>query len=146
MHLYTIDAGPDSPKPGKLIFSVLSCPLLTRGRKCMPLQPHDQERSPQQPRMPQVLKHCVSRDFPDWPVVRTPRFHCRGHLFNPWLGNQDSACLVARPKNKTKKHPTVSLDKHCLLKKNNLIRKFKLKSKWDTTTHLLVLLKTKSWT
>ena len=26
-------------------------------------------------------------EFPDGPVVRTPCFHCRGHGFNPWLGN-----------------------------------------------------------
>ena len=26
-------------------------------------------------------------DFPASPVVRTLRFHCRGHGFNPWLGN-----------------------------------------------------------
>ena len=25
--------------------------------------------------------------FPDGPVVRTPRFHCSGHRFDPWSGN-----------------------------------------------------------
>ena len=25
-------------------------------------------------------------DFPGCPVVRTPHFYCRGHLFDPWLG------------------------------------------------------------
>ena len=25
-------------------------------------------------------------DFPDGPVVKTPRFYCRGHGFDPWLG------------------------------------------------------------
>ena len=29
--------------------------------------------------------HC--RDFPGGAVVRTPRFHCRGHGFDPWSGN-----------------------------------------------------------
>ena len=27
------------------------------------------------------------RDFPGGPLVKTPCFHCRGHGFNPWLGN-----------------------------------------------------------
>ena len=26
-------------------------------------------------------------DFPGGPEVKTPRFHCRGHGFDPWLGN-----------------------------------------------------------
>ena len=26
-------------------------------------------------------------DFPGGPVVRTPRFHCRGQGFDPWSGN-----------------------------------------------------------
>ena len=29
------------------------------------------------------------RDFPGCPVVKTPSFHCRGHGFNPCLGNWD---------------------------------------------------------
>ena len=28
-----------------------------------------------------------SRDFPGGPVVKTLRFHCRGHGFDPWSGN-----------------------------------------------------------
>ena len=27
------------------------------------------------------------QEFPGGPVVRTPCFHCRGHGFDPWLGN-----------------------------------------------------------
>ena len=27
------------------------------------------------------------QDFPGGPVVETPRFHFRGHGFNPWSGN-----------------------------------------------------------
>ena len=27
------------------------------------------------------------RDFPGGPVVKTPGFHCRGHGFDPCLGN-----------------------------------------------------------
>ena len=36
------------------------------------------------------------------PVVRIPHFHCRAHGFNPWLGNQDPACLITRSKKKKK--------------------------------------------
>ena len=48
------------------LFSVLSCPLLTKRMKYRSLQAQDREGSPcvrqsQQPRMPQVLKHCVSK-------------------------------------------------------------------------------------
>ena len=28
-----------------------------------------------------------SWDFPGGPVVKTPRFHCRGRGFDPWSGN-----------------------------------------------------------
>ena len=35
--------------------------------------------------MAQFLKKWKYRDFPGGPVVKTPRFHCRGHRFNPWL-------------------------------------------------------------
>lgn len=31
-------------------------------------------------------------DLPGGPVVRKPCFHRRGHRFNPWSWNQDSAC------------------------------------------------------
>ena len=27
------------------------------------------------------------REFPGGPVARTPRFHCRGPVFDPWSGN-----------------------------------------------------------
>ena len=30
------------------------------------------------------LHQC--RDLPGNPVVKTPRFHCRGHRFDPWSG------------------------------------------------------------
>ena len=36
------------------------------------------------------LKDCAW-EFPGGPVVRTPCFHCRGHGFDPWSGNQDPA-------------------------------------------------------
>ena len=28
-----------------------------------------------------------NREFPGSPVVRTLRFHCKGHGFDPWSGN-----------------------------------------------------------
>ena len=33
-------------------------------------------------------------------VVKTVHFHCRGHGFYPWSGNQDPTCFAAWP-NKT---------------------------------------------
>ena len=33
-----------------------------------------------------ILKHVKSWDFPDNPLVKILRFHCRGHRFNPWSG------------------------------------------------------------
>ena len=42
-------------------------------------------------------------DFPGGPVVNPRYFHCRGHGFDPWLGNYDPACSRAWPKIKEKK-------------------------------------------
>ena len=36
--------------------------------------------------------------FSGSPVVKTPRFHFRGHRFNPWLVNKDPACYTVLPK------------------------------------------------
>ena len=36
-------------------------------------------------------------------MVRTLHFHCRGHGFDPWLGNYDPASYVAQPKKKRKR-------------------------------------------
>ena len=33
------------------------------------------------------LKNIHYWGFPGGPVVETPHFHCRGHGFDPWLGN-----------------------------------------------------------
>ena len=41
-------------------------------------------------------------DFPGGPVVRTPRFHCRGRRFDPWSGNWDPACHTLHSKKKKK--------------------------------------------
>ena len=41
--------------------------------------------------------------FPSGPMVRTLCFHCRGHTFDPSLGNQDPICRVEGPKIKLKK-------------------------------------------
>ena len=38
------------------------------------------------------------RDFPGGPVVETLRLHCRGHVFDPWLGNLDPACRTVAKK------------------------------------------------
>ena len=38
-------------------------------------------------KLTQILSLKVSlRDFPGGPVVKIPRFHCRGHGFHPWSG------------------------------------------------------------
>ena len=39
-------------------------------------------------------------DIPRGPVVKTPPFHCRGHGFDPWPGNQDPTCHTAWQKKK----------------------------------------------
>ena len=44
------------------------------------------------------------REFPGVPVVRTLWFYCRGHEFNPWLGNEDPTNYVAWPKKKKNVH------------------------------------------
>ena len=38
-------------------------------------------------------------DCPGRPVVKAPCFQCRGHRFNPCLGNWDLTCCTAWPKN-----------------------------------------------
>ena len=48
-----------------------------------------------------TLKY-YARDFPGGPVVRTPRFQCRGHGFQPGSGNKDPTCCVAKKKKKKK--------------------------------------------
>ena len=34
-----------------------------------------------------ILRGCAPGDSSGGPVVKTPCFQCRGHGFNPWLGN-----------------------------------------------------------
>ena len=34
-----------------------------------------------------VVTERIVWEFLGGPVVRTQRFHCQGHKFNPWLGN-----------------------------------------------------------
>ena len=34
-----------------------------------------------------MAQEITSRDFPGGPVVKSPRFYCRGHRFDPWSGN-----------------------------------------------------------
>ena len=46
------------------------------------------------------LKIIHGGEFPGSPVVGRLHFHCRGHKFIPWLGNQDPASLEAGSKKK----------------------------------------------
>ena len=39
-----------------------------------------------------LSKHQLQH-FPGGPVVKIPNFQCRGHGFNPWLGNEDPPCF-----------------------------------------------------
>ena len=62
---------------------------------------------------------CAYIKSPTWefsgsPVVRTLQFHCRGHGFDPWSGNQDLTCHVACQKkiNKTQPEKTLKLATH----------------------------------
>ena len=50
---------------------------------CSALHVLDLPESPQ----PHVSIEQVRRDFPGGPVVKTLRFQCRGHMFDPWSGN-----------------------------------------------------------
>ena len=31
-------------------------------------------------------------------TFETLHFNCKGHGFDPWLGNEDPACFIVRPK------------------------------------------------
>ena len=46
------------------------------------------------------------RNFPDLPVVKTLRFHCREHRFDPWLGNK---ILLPHGQNKPRKFLELNL-------------------------------------
>ena len=35
-------------------------------------------------------------------MVKTPCFKCRGHRFDPWLGNEDSTCYTVQSGKKKK--------------------------------------------
>ena len=47
------------------------------------------------------------REFAGDPVVRTPRFHFRGHGFNPWLGKSNPTSFAMQPEGKFAKVCTV---------------------------------------
>ena len=40
-------------------------------------------------------------DFPSHLIFKTLHFHCWGHEFNPWMGNQDTVRHVVGPKQKS---------------------------------------------
>lgn len=51
-----------------------------------------------------AVKVRQTREFPDSLGARTPRFHCQGHGFNPWLGNKfPQATRSKANKQKTKR-------------------------------------------
>ena len=56
----------------------------------------------EQEREKQRKQEDEGRKFPGGPVVKTPCFHCRGHRFNPWWGNQDLTCCKAWQKQTNK--------------------------------------------
>ena len=43
----------------------------------------------------------MSWEFPGSPLVKTPRFHCRGSGFSPWKGIQDCASNAVEKKKKS---------------------------------------------
>ena len=45
-----------------------------------------------------TIKKKSTRDFTGSPMVKISCFYCRGHRFNPWLGNWDPSCHVVWPK------------------------------------------------
>ena len=49
------------------------------------------------------MQQKMTSGLPQSPVVKTPCFQRKECGFNPWLGNLDLVCHVARPKKKKKK-------------------------------------------
>ena len=64
-------------------------------------------------------QECLLRDFHGGPVVKTPRFHCKGHRW----GNEDPACPRRGQKTKQNKK------KECLLnpRGQKAIQRFKIR-------------------
>ena len=52
------------------------------------------------PGEPLVSNSSLSLDFLGGPVVKTPRFHCRGHRFDPWLRKFDMLHGATKKKKK----------------------------------------------
>ena len=50
-------------------------------------------------------------DFTGSPVVKTPRFHCRGCPFDPRSGNYDPACHAVQPKQQQQQQTTTTTTK-----------------------------------
>ena len=48
-----------------------------------------------------IIKTKITRKVPGGPAVRNLSFHCRGHRFDPWLGNYDPTCHEARSEKKS---------------------------------------------
>ena len=47
--------------------------------------------------------YLKASDFPGSPVVKTPRFQCRGQVFDPWSGNYDPIWQATEEKKKENK-------------------------------------------
>ena len=47
-----------------------------------------------------IFKDLKILDFPGGPVVKTLRFHCRGHGFDPWSGKIPSRAARCDQKKK----------------------------------------------
>ena len=52
-----------------------------------PQHTHTQKQQDFRHRAVPQVQRAHWRNFPDLPVVKTLRFHCREHRFDPWLGN-----------------------------------------------------------
>ena len=48
-------------------------------------------------------------DLPGSPVVKTLSFQYKGRGFNPWLGNKDPTCCIAKKKKKKKEKKMLPL-------------------------------------
>lgn len=55
-----------------------------------------------------VIYLTPSRGLPGGPVVRTPRFHCRGPV-HPWSGNYNPECCKVQPEKKKNKLKNILL-------------------------------------
>ena len=67
-----------------------------------------------------LLKSHGLWDFPGGPVVKTLLCHCKGHKFDPWLGNSDPTCSTAQLKKHSNNQTPKSADLNVNFIKNSL--------------------------